>query len=82
MTRKEIEREKKDFITFIVMGILMHIVAIYMIIAQFIPEVTTAGILKAIFFGILITGVFVAYWINMSRYAKAIKKAEKKLEGK
>lgn len=82
MTRKEIESEKKEFITFIVMGILMHIVAIYMIIAQFIPEVTTAGILKAIFFGILITGVFVAYWINMSRYAKAIKKAEKKLENK
>ena len=82
MTRKEIESEKKEFITFIVMGILMHIVAIYIIVAPLIPEVTTAGILKAVFFGILITGVFVAYWINLSRYAKAINKAEKKLEDK
>ena len=80
MTRKEIEREKKDFIAFIIIGILIHIAAVYTIIIQFIPEVTTAGIIKAIVFGILIIGALVVYWINLTRYARAIKKAEKKLE--
>ena len=86
MTRKEIESEKKDFIVFIIIGIVMHIATISTIIVQFFPngalEVTTAGILKAIFFGIIMTGTLVVYWINMTRYAKAIKNAEKKLEGK
>ena len=80
MTRQEIEREKKEFITFVIMGILMHIIAIYIIVIQVVPEVTLAGILRAIFFGILITGVLVFNWINIAKYAKAIKSAEKKLE--
>lgn len=82
MTRQEIEKEKKEFITFVIMGILMHIIAIYIIVIQFVPEITTAGILRAIFFGILITGALVFNWINISKYAKAIKNAEKKLEDK
>ena len=80
MTRQDIKREKKEFISFIIIGVLMHIISVYTVVIQLFPEVTAVGIFKAIFFGILITGVLVVYWINISRYAKAIANAEKKLE--
>ncbi len=80
MTRRELEREKKDFIGFILIGILIHIATIAIVVVQLCPEVTITGIIRAIFFGLFLVGTLVAYWINMSRYAKAIKNAEKKLE--
>lgn len=80
MTRKELESEKKDFIGCILIGIIMHIATAVAVTVQFFPEVTTAAILKAIVFGLLMIGTLVAYWINMIKYAKAIKNAEKKLE--
>lgn len=80
MTRRELEREKRDFIGCILIGIGMHIVAVIAVVFQFFPEVTTEGILKAIFFGILAAGTLVLYWINIIRYAKALKNEEKKLE--
>jgi predicted ABC-type sugar transport system permease subunit len=80
MTRKEIEREKKDFIGCILIGVIMHIATVIAVVVQFFPEVTTGAIAKAIIFGLLMVGTLVAYWINMVKYAKAIKKAEKNLE--
>ena len=82
MTRQDIKREKKEFISFIIIGVLMHIISVYTVVIQFFPEITTEGIIKVIFFGIIMTGALVIYWINMAKYAKAIKNAEKKLEGK